>query len=751
MRFLRLNFQSYVLHINYYIILISKISPKLLFLKVKAVIKVIAFYATISACLINFACHSEKDDTKEALAKNDYSTWQHYLGDQGRTHYSSLDQININNISKLEVAWTYHSGDPDPQSYIQCNPLIIDDMLYGTSPKLKVFALNASTGEEIWKFDPFAGTEGKGFTRGLSYWEEEGDKRILFSAERYLYALDAETGMLIDNFGDGGKVDLTYGLDWDRKGMTYINRSPGTIYKNLIIMGSLNSESLPSAPGQIRAFDVLTGEQKWIFHTIPQPGQDGFETWEDTTAYRFIGGANNWTGMTLDEERGIIYVPTGSAAFDFYGGNRKGANLFANSLIAIVAETGKRIWHFQAVHHDIWDRDLPAPPTLVTIDHEGKRVDAVAQITKSGHVYVFDRETGEPLFPVEEKPYPKSDLIGEQAWPTQPLPIKPPPFARQMMTEADINPFSRQKDSLLRVLKKSRSAGQFVPPSLEGSVIFPGFDGGGEWGGAAWDPETGLLYVNANEMPWIMTMLEIKNEQEGDLVAKGKNIFQSNCMACHGANLQGSNFHGNAPSLVNLNERMNERDVNKVISNGKGSMPSFAYLTGGQIEAVVSFLLGKETKQLEELVNDSISQLLPYGFAGYKRFVDGDGYPAVKPPWGTLNAIDLNKGEIAWQVPLGEYEELTKKGIPITGTENYGGPIVTAGGLLFIGATKDSFFRAFDKNTGKEIWKYRLPAAGMATPSTYKVNGKQYIVIAAGGGKNVKTRGDAYVAFALPD
>ena len=700
---------------------------------------------------MHFACQSEKTSSEDTFSKN-FSEWQHYLGDQGRTHYSSLDQINKDNISQLEVAWTYHAGDPDPQGYIQCNPLVINEVLYGTSPRLKIFALNAATGEEIWKFDPFAGTGEKGFTRGLSYWQEGEDGRILFSAERYLYALDAKTGKPIANFGDGGKVDLTYGLDWDSKGMTYLNRSPGTIYKNLIIMGSLNSEALPSAPGQIRAFDVLTGEQKWIFHTIPQPGQYGFDTWEDTTAYKFIGGANNWTGMTLDEERGVVYVPTGSAAFDFYGGNRKGANLFANSLIAIKAETGERLWHFQAVHHDIWDRDLPAPPTLVTVEHGGEKVEAVAQITKSGHVYIFNRDTGEPLFPVEEDPYPESDLIGEQTWPTQPLPIKPPPFARQQMTEADINPYSRQKDSLLAVLKMSRSAGQFIPPSLEGSVIFPGFDGGGEWGGAAWDPESGLLYVNANEMPWIMTMLETEDEQAGDLLAKGKNLYQGNCMACHGANLQGSNFHGNAPSLIDLSERMNEEDVHKVVLDGKGSMPSFAFLSDGQIEAVVAFLLGKENQQIEEgLVAESISQQLRYSFAGYKRFVDGDGYPAVKPPWGTLNAIDLNKGEIAWQVPLGEFEELTKKDIPKTGTENYGGPVVTAGGLIFIGATKDSYFRAFDKSTGEEIWKYKLPAAGMATPSTYEVNGKQYVVIAAGGGKNVKKRGDAYVAFALPD
>ena len=732
--------------------ILLKIPPFRNLVRIRILLMGKGLYAVMLAGLLNFSCQSERSGSEDAPNKRDFSKWKHYLGDPGRTHYSSLDQINRDNIGQLEVAWTYHSGDPDPQGYIQGSPIIIGEVLYGTSPSLKVFALNAATGEELWKFDPFADTKHKGFTRGLSYWEEGEDKRILFSAERYLYALDAGTGKLVDGFGDNGRVDLTYGLEWDKKGMTYINRSPGTIYKNLIIMGSLNNETLPSAPGQIRAFDVRTGEQKWIFHTIPQPGQEGFETWEDTTAYRYIGGANNWTGMTLDEGRGIVFVPTGSAAFDFYGGNRKGANLFANSLIAINAETGKRLWHFQAVHHDIWDRDLPAPPTLVTVEHGGKNIDAVAQITKTGHVYVFDRETGEPLFPVEENPYPESDLIGEEAWPTQPLPIKPPPFARQRMTEADINPHSRQKDSLLTVLKRSRSAGQFVPPSLEGTVIFPGFDGGGEWGGAAWDPESGLLYVNGNEMPWIMTMLEAEDVEEDDLLSVGKSIYRGNCMNCHGANMQGSSFHGNAPSLVDLDGRMNEKEAHQIIHDGRGSMPSFAFLSDGQINAVTAFILGKQNRQIEEelMVADDRQQLR-YSFAGYKRFVDGDGYPAVKPPWGTLNAVDLNKGEIAWQVPLGEFEELTKQGIPITGTENYGGPIVTAGGLLFIGATMDSYFRAFDKTTGLEVWKHKLPAAGMATPATYEVNGKQYIVIAAGGGKNVKERGDAYVAFALPD
>lgn len=707
-----------------------------------------SFTLMLLAGWLAFACQTRSENP---LDRKEYETWRHYLGDPARTHYSSLDQINKDNVGQLEVAWTYQSGDADPNGYIQCNPLIVDEVFYGTSPHLKVFALDAATGKEIWKFDPFEGTGKKGFTRGLSYWEEEEDQRILFSADRYLYVLDAKTGKLIQEFGDGGKLDLSYDVESESKGLNYVNRSPGTIYKNLIIMGSLNSETLPSAPGQIRAFDVLTGERKWVFHTIPRPGQEGYESWEDTTAYRSIGGANNWTGMTLDEERGIVFVPTGSAAFDFYGGNRKGANLFANSLIALNAATGEKLWHFQAVKHDLWDRDLPSPPTLVTVTHDGKKIDAVAQITKTGHVYVFDRETGESLFPIEEKPYPQSDLIGEDAWPTQPLPSQPPPFARQTLTAADINPYSVQKDSLLAVLERSRSAGQFVPPSLEGTIIFPGFDGGAEWGGSAWDPASGLLYVNSNEMPWILTMIEVEDSEDGSLLEKGNSLYQGNCMGCHGIDKKGSSFHGNAPSLLQLNERMNEKEVFDLIANGKGSMPSFSYLSDGQITALTAFLLDKEDQAVVENIAPSKRQQLRYHFTGYNKFVDSEGYPAVKPPWGTLNAIDLNKGTIAWQVPLGEFEELTKRGIPKTGTENYGGPVVSAGGLLFIGATKDSYFRVFDKATGEELWKHKLPAAGMATPATYQVKGKQYVVIAAGGGKNTDKRGDAYVAFTLRD
>ena len=673
-----------------------------------------------------------------------HRTWSHYLGDQGKTHYSVLDQVNKENVKDLKVAWQYHSGSEDPNRYIQTNPLIADGKLYGISPTLKVFALDAATGEEIWTAKPIEQAQ---VSRGLMRWTDGKETRILVGLQNYIAAFDAETGELVKSFAENGMLDLKKGFDRDVSAIALAATTPGVIYKDLLIQGFMTSEGLPAVPGDIRGYDVRTGELKWTFHTIPRPGEFGYETFPEN-AWLFSGGVNNWCGMTVDEERGIVFVPTGSAAFDFWGGDRKGDNLFANSLIALDANTGERIWHFQTVHHDIWDRDLPSPPVLVTVSRDGKKIDAVAQTTKSGHVLVFNRETGESLFPIEEQEFPASDLFEEQTSKTQPVVLAPKAFSRQEFREEDLNKDSKDYDSLLAVFKGLRSGGQFIPPSVEGTIIFPGFDGGAEWGGPGYDPETGILYVNANEMPWVMTMVDVRGKGGKSLYDQGRKVYRNYCMICHGDKLQGSQFHGNALPLVDLKSRLSGDSVAAILETGRNEMPSFSFTSEAERKAVIAFLMQDTISEALSGMEDIIT--LPYTHTGYNRFVDSEGYPAVKPPWGTLNAIDLSTGEYKWTVPLGEVEELTAKGLPITGTENYGGPVVTAGGIIFIAATTDKYVRAFDKDTGELLWKYKMPFVGMATPATYEVNGKQYFVIASGGGKGTKERGDLYIAFALP-
>lgn len=683
--------------------------------------------------------------------------WPVYLGDAASSHYSTLRQITPRNVRRLEVAWTYRSGDAraDNRSQIQCNPLIVDGVLYGTSPQLKLVALDAATGRELWRFDPFA-TDGAdqslGVNRGVVHWAAGTDRRILFTASHWLYAIDARTGQPIPSFGRQGRVDLREGLDRSAEGLFVLSNTPGIIFRDLLILGTRVHEGPgPSAPGHLRAYDVRTGERRWIFHTIPFPGEPGYDTWPPD-AWQYVGGANGWTGMAVDLQRGWVFVPTGSAAFDFWGGNRIGANLYANCLLALDAATGRRIWHYQLVHHDLWDRDLPAPPNLLTVQHGDQSVDAVAQVTKSGHVFLFNRETGEPLFPIGERPVPTSDLQGESAAPTQPQPLRPAPFARQHFAETEVTDLSPASHSnVLARLRSARPHQPFLPPSTEGTIIFPGFDGGAEWGGAAVDPRAGMLYVNGNEMPWILTMVETK-AKEGEIpFSSGQQLYNQLCAACHGINRQGDPAR-TIPSLHGVEQRVKKSDALRQLDTGKGVMPSFAFLSQRQKESVTAFVFGEERPDAAkgEMTGGDALGSVPYTHTGYNRFLDPEGYPAVKPPWGTLNAINLNTGEYAWTVPLGELPELTARGLPPTGTENYGGPIVTAGGLIFIGASKDEKFRAFDPRTGEKLWEVSLPAGGYATPSTYEVHGRQFVVIACGGGKMGTRSGDAYVAFALP-
>ncbi|WP_422926997.1 pyrroloquinoline quinone-dependent dehydrogenase [Singulisphaera sp. PoT] len=587
--------------------------------------------------------------------------------------YSPLDQINRENVARLKPVWTYHTGElvGGKGKTIECTPIVVAGVMYVTTAYLRLVALDARTGKELWQFDPLKAHRYEhtpasgGVNRGCAYWSDgkpDGERRIIHGiSDGRLFSLDARTGKLDPKFGEGGVRHLRKELDPKVARLSYGPTSAVAIWKDTIIVGvSCDEGPGNSAPGDIRAFDVRSGEQLWRFHTVPQPGEFGHQTWEGES-WKDRGGANAWGGLTVDAERGLVFAGLGSAAFDFYGGDRLGDNLFGNCTIALDARTGKRVWHYQTLRHDLWDHDLPVYPNLVSVERGGKKVDAVAQVTKTGYVFVFDRTTGMPLFEIKDQPVPGSDVPGERAAKTQPVPVKPPPIAAQSFDAANATDIAPANHSyVLERLEKVRSGPAYNPPSLQGTVVIPGFHGGANWSGASFDPTSGLLYVNSNNVPNIITLAESET----------------------------------------------------------GEKPSFG----------------------------------PYKHKGYVQFLDQEGYPAIKPPWGLLTAINLSTGEFAWQVPLGEHPELTARGIPRTGTETFGGSIVTAGGLVFIAGTKDERLHAFDKATGRLIWEAPLPAGGYATPSTYQVNGRQYVVIAAGGAGKLRTKaGDAFVVFALPD
>jgi quinoprotein glucose dehydrogenase len=694
------------------------------------------------------------------------SDWPAYGGNSAGNRYSVLKQIDSSNVRNLKVAWMYNAADSfsagkRPRE-IECQPIVVHGILYGTTPELKLFALDAATGKQLWKFDPAAKAQGyNSMNRGLNYWEDGDDKRILYSAGFNLFAVNAVTGQLVSGFGNDGKVDLHTGLGNDRydvKDLAITATSPGVIYKNIFVTGSTVSESGDALPGHIRGFDVRNGKLLWTFHTIPQPGDTGYTTWPKD-AYKKFGGANCWAGMVLDEKRGVVYLGTGAPAVDFYGGDRTGMNLFADCVIALDAATGGLKWYYQLIHHDLWDNDIPCPPNLVTVEHDGKLVDAVVQTTKDGLVYVLDRDKGTSLFPVEEKPVATSGLPGEHPWPVQPFPQKPAPFARQQITDADLpDPtiFPESYKWAKQQYGELQHGSKFMPPSLQGTMYI-GISGGAEWGGNAVD-SNGVLYQNASEMPWKLKMVDLATSLK-ESSSRGNAVYITNCSACHGVDRRGG---GAFPNLSNVGDRLSAADIRGILQTGRGRMPPFPTLNEFDRNNVIQFLLHKEEKDEHSekpgLAKTVAAHTTPADFPYVPPYIrgrggklrDSSGYPGIKPPWGTLNAIDLNTGEYIWRVPLGEYPELTKKGIPPTGTENSGGPLVTASGLLFIAGTEDEKFRAFDTRTGKIVWEYQLPSGAFATPITYAVNGKQYVVIAAGGVRNGHKPGGNYIAFALP-
>jgi glucose dehydrogenase len=763
--------------------------------------------------------------------------WRVYNGGVNGDHYSPLTQITPANVGSLRQVWRVDVGT---DGGVQANPLVVDRVVFGYGPTLDVFALDGATGKQMWKFE--SGIVGRQPSRGMSYWSDGKEKRLFAYIMNFLYALDPESGKPIESFGEGGRLDLRKDLDSDYTENNVALTTPGVIYKDKLIVGFRAPESNPAPRGDIRAYNVRTGKLEWSFHTIPHPGEPGYETWPDG-AWKTAGAANNWAGMSVDEARGLVFVPTGSAVSDFYGFDRIGDDLYTNCLLALNAATGKLVWYFQGVHHDMWDRDFPSPPALVTVMRDDKPVDAVAQNSKQGYVFLFDRDTGKPLFPIEERPFPPSTVPGEVASKTQPIPLAPAPFARQLLTEDMLSTRTPESHKwAVEQFKTLRNGGQFLPFAVnQPTVIFPGFDGGAEWGGAAVDPHTGVMYVNANDLPWTGGLGENKPD-----ASPGEAIYQTQCAPCHGRG-----FAGNPPafpSLMNLEKRMTQAQIVDVIHGGKGRMPAFSNLQGARLDQLLDYLrhgsgaaagaasasagvvvdpagakvyakncaichgddrlggpsnypglLGVRARltdaqildvvqkgkgrmpgfpKMDSADRDAVLRFLgppaalagtsdkqelagkadlsvaapKYRFSGYKKFLDPEGYPAVVPPWGTLNAIDLNTGKYLWKIPLGNYPALAAKGMEDTGTENYGGPILTAGGVLFIGSTiYDRKLRAFDAKTGKLLWQGELPFAGNATPSTYMIDGKQYVVIAASGARDPKgPQGAAYVAFALP-
>jgi quinoprotein glucose dehydrogenase len=708
-------------------------------------------YAFFTMLLICLSCHRKTafESTAEGVSDkyDNYTDWAIYRGDKKSNQYSELAQINAANVHKLKPVWEFHTGDPNGPS-MYSNPIIIEGLLYFTTPRLDAIALNAVTGEQVWKFESSQHNDNKqifrGRSRGVTYWEGAEGKRIFHFVNNKVYALDAKTGELIKTFGDRGFIDLRLDLGVDPVNASIEVTTPGIVYKNLLIVTSRVPEEYNSTPGHVRAYDAVTGKFKWIFHTIPQKGEFGYDTWEFVDG-EIYGGANPWGGFSLDEKRGWVFFATGSPANDFYGGFRKGTNLFGNCVIALDATTGERKWHYQTVHHDIWDYDNPAAPILVTIQFPDSSRDAVVQLTKMGLTFVLDRDTGKPLFPVQEVSVPASTVPGEEAWPTQPFPLQPPPLVRLSLDEADLtNVTPESHASALAQFRQYQTGFIYTPPSLQGMITTPSHQGGVEWGGASFDPALNVLYVNANEAPSINTLrLFYDMGKTGSSVEQGALVYKKNCTSCHGLERQ-----GNLPTYPALTDvKKTDEQIKAIIREGSGIMPSFNQLSNGEIDVLVAFL---RSDVIAGQARDTLGTKARYSVQ-IPFFVDPYGAPAISPPWGTLNAIDLSTGSILWKVPLGEYPELVKRGVRHTGAKNFGGPVATAGGVVFIAGTPDEKIRAFETHSGRVLWEYKLPAGGYATPSIYVIDGRQYVVIAAGGGgKNATKYGDSIIAFGLP-
>ncbi|MGC2404112.1 MAG: PQQ-binding-like beta-propeller repeat protein [Acidobacteriaceae bacterium] len=700
--------------------------------------------AVVSGLAILGAAFAGQRPLSAAEAKS-HVTWRDYEGGVDSAQYSALKQINKSNVSQLQQAWFYSAAGAHR---FECSPIIVDNVMYVFGKDDNVVALDAATGHEIWVHD-----NGKPATiseRGFTYWESEdrGDRRLFFATNNILHAVDARTGKLIDSFADHGNIDLREGLGRDPKTISEISSgTPGRIFENLLILGSTTGEEYGSPPGDLRAFDVRTGKLVWTFHTVPHPGDLGYDTWPKD-AWKYIGGTNTWGGITIDEKRGIAYFPIGSPTYDFYGADRVGSDLFSDCLLALDARTGKYLWHFQIVHHDLWDYDLTTSPKLVTVVRDGRTIDAIAQAGKTGFLYVFDRVTGKPLWPIEERPVPKSYMPAEHAWPTQPFPTAPPPFSVQNYTADDVNPYIEdpaERAKLRDLLQHARNEGMFTPPGLENTLQAAGNNGGANWGNAAVDPTTNVVYVQSKNAP-AMLKLAAKRPKvtiKGSPATKGQVLYIQNCQTCHTSELTGQ--PPAVPSLVDIVSRVGPERIRSLVMNGASPMPSFPDLSSDEIDSLIAYLKAPgDARVPPDVVAYLSAPPLPPPpaatdgsdavryWSGYGFVTSSDGLSAVKPPWSTLTAYDLNHGTIKWQVPLGAVAQLDAKGIRGTGSFfPQGGPAVTAGGLIFSGTESDFKMRAYDKDTGQVLWEHQLPAAPHAEIAVYEVDGWEYVVQAA--------------------
>lgn len=696
--------------------------------------------------------------SKGHSSANEYTTWNSYAGSADSAQYSNLDQINKSNVQDLEIAWSYATGDNNRYFFA---PLVVGEVAYVLAQDYSIVAVDASSGKEIWRHRP-EGSSKAMTTRGINYWESEdgSEGRLFYASDHKLRAIDARTGKLIRSFGQKGSVNLKEGLGRDPNKLSLVqSHSPGRVFEDLLILGSATNEGYGSAPGDVRAFDVRSGKQVWAFHTIPHPGEYGYESWP-ADAWKTVGGANVWSEFTVDEERGIVYLPVASAKYNFYGADRSGMNLYSNCLVAVDARTGQRIWHFQFVHHDIWDYDPATAPKLLTVDHEGEQVDVVAQPTKQGFLFVFNRETGEPLWPVEETPVPQgTEMPHETLWATQPFPTQPPPFARQKFTEKDLNPFLSEEDhsNAVEMMRGARNEGLFTPPGQRDTVQMPGNNGGSNWGGGAVDPNNGWLYVVSKDHPAILK-LEVERSQSvpppDNPELRGQYLYDVHCHRCHTVSVQENPLA--VSSLVGVTEKLSDEKILSVIEQGQGPMPGNPQLSKQDTLLLLDFL--KHPKPISRKLPELSEQL-----GDRARFVSGfglvrasNGLSLIGPPWTTLTAYNLNDGTIAWQKPFGDVPELAKQGIHNTGSAfQKVGPVVTASGLIFTGG-KDGIVRAFDSATGDILWQKDLGIAMEGIPAVYEVEGKQYLLFCASAQKGltreteVKIHGQ-YIALALPN